>query len=581
VEQLGDQVRRAVRHVGGVSSIDPTEALGLIPAPEAIGVPVRPLGIYVSRDAADAELDLRLTAPVSNAMRIISLVGPAKAGKSRTMWEGIARNLPAYTIVALRQALPGQLHPLNELLAAGRTNLGAESSRIVFWIDDAHEHLRAGLHEHNLRALSRRYPGCVLAATFTTGVTDTPLCLPEGFADPVKLSPKLTPDEVIRAQDVFGDMSTEELAVLPQRLSGIHELWKRYTQAEHKQPIGWALVRVAFDWHRLGAGPGIPHSVLAEITRWVLARERPGVAVSDAAIAHGLEWATRPVGRYQSLLRPVHIASHETRLGVIDALVERDAARRRIDPTVRKALYAEANARLSAGDGHWRSGRLNRAQAAYREAIAQDPELAPKAMFSLGYLLRMRGKWKEAEATYRDAIATKHPDVAPTAMVNLGYLLRKRGRWEEAEEAYRDAIATEHPYVSPTALVNLGYLMKYRRRWNEAESAYKEAIAIQHPDIAATAIFNLGELLQERGRWKEAQTAYQAAIAFTAIQSAQSHAIADEDLHTEVANPERDDEQSHGMNELSQGMNDLSQGMNEPSESFEELLDREDQPSGA
>jgi tetratricopeptide (TPR) repeat protein len=128
--------------------------------------------------------------------------------------------------------------------------------------------------------------------------------------------------------------------------------------------------------------------------------------------------------------------------------------------------------------------------------------------------------------------------------------------------------------VSPTALVNLGYLMKYRRRWNEAESAYKEAIAIQHPDIGATAIFNLGELLQERGRWKEAQTAYQAAIAFTAIQGAQSHAIADEDLHTEVANPERDDEQSQGMNEQSQEMNEVS-------EAFEELMDREDQPSGA
>jgi tetratricopeptide (TPR) repeat protein len=96
----------------------------------------------------------------------------------------------------------------------------------------------------------------------------------------------------------------------------------------------------------------------------------------------------------------------------------------------------------------------------------------PKEMLDRGRLQMKQGRHGEAEAAYRDAIASDHPDHAPAAMVYLGELLQERGRYVEAEAAYRDAIASDHPDHAPFAMFERGLLLRTQRRHDGAETPF-------------------------------------------------------------------------------------------------------------
>jgi tetratricopeptide (TPR) repeat protein len=74
---------------------------------------------------------------------------------------------------------------------------------------------------------------------------------------------------------------------------------------------------------------------------------------------------------------------------------------------------------------------------AYERAIAADPALL-NARINLGCLLHETGRLDRAESVYREALQVNGDD--PMLLYDLGVLLDDRGRKEEAMEAYRAAL---------------------------------------------------------------------------------------------------------------------------------------------
>jgi tetratricopeptide (TPR) repeat protein len=146
-------------------------------------------------------------------------------------------------------------------------------------------------------------------------------------------------------------------------------------------------------------------------------------------------------------------------------------------------------------------GKYKEAEAAYREAIRVKPD-DPEAHNNLGAALRDQGKFKEAEAASRQAIRLK-PDF-PGAHYNLGVILRDQGKHKEAEAAFRQAIRLKHDY--PKAHLNLGTALLVQGKAKEAEEAYREAIRLKHDFPEAHC--NLGLALATQGRFADALEAF-------------------------------------------------------------------------
>ncbi len=158
---------------------------------------------------------------------------------------------------------------------------------------------------------------------------------------------------------------------------------------------------------------------------------------------------------------------------------------------------------------HVKLGRYAEAEAAYRQAIALDEKDA-LPWNNLGKLLEDHlGRYAEAEAAYRQAIVLDEKNAWPWS--NLGSLLQEHlGRYAEAEAAYRQAIALDEKVALPWN--GLGNLLQYHLGlYPEAEAAYRQAIALDEKYAAPWN--NLGNLLKDHlGRYAEAETAYRQAI---------------------------------------------------------------------
>jgi predicted TPR repeat methyltransferase len=108
-----------------------------------------------------------------------------------------------------------------------------------------------------------------------------------------------------------------------------------------------------------------------------------------------------------------------------------------------KPDYAEAHSNL--GVTLQELGRLDEAEASYKQAIALKPDFA-EAYCNLGNMLKEFGRLDEAEASYKQAIALK-PGYAE-AQYSLGNTLKRMGRLDEAEASLMQAILLKPDYPS-------------------------------------------------------------------------------------------------------------------------------------
>jgi predicted O-linked N-acetylglucosamine transferase (SPINDLY family) len=200
----------------------------------------------------------------------------------------------------------------------------------------------------------------------------------------------------------------------------------------------------------------------------------------------------------------------------------------------------EASEALRIGLQHHQSGRLEQAEAIYRQILQADPH-HPDALHLLGVLahhagqldlavqfisraiavrprvadfhahladaLKAQGRLPEAEAQYRQALALR-PDLAGVH-VNMGATLEDLGNTVEAESHYRQALALRPNFAE--AHYNLANLLKARSELEQAQVHYRKALELR--PTYAEAHHNLGNLLREQGMLDEAVAHYRQALA--------------------------------------------------------------------
>jgi tetratricopeptide (TPR) repeat protein/SAM-dependent methyltransferase len=158
------------------------------------------------------------------------------------------------------------------------------------------------------------------------------------------------------------------------------------------------------------------------------------------------------------------------------------------------------------GNAFRAQGKWDDAIACYRKALAIAPEHAD-TYHKLGDVLHRQGRLSEAVASYRNALSIQ-PDAA-NLHYNLGGVLRDQGKASEAIASYRKAISIEPGHVM--ARNNLGNVQKAEGDLDGAAATYRETLVIK-PD-AMEAHFNLGVVLELQGKQDEAIDRYQEALA--------------------------------------------------------------------
>ncbi|HQE92391.1 MAG TPA: tetratricopeptide repeat protein [Anaerolineae bacterium] len=182
---------------------------------------------------------------------------------------------------------------------------------------------------------------------------------------------------------------------------------------------------------------------------------------------------------------------------------------------------------------HYRQyGDLQQAEAMLRESLATAHELLDTAstdeeldagqrgvavtQSSLADLLRIRGKYDEAEQLYRESLAVceavgDRREVAVTQS-RLADLLSIRGKDDEAEQLYRESLAVFEAVGDRRSVAvtqsRLADLLRIRGKDDEAEQLYHSGLAIcraiRDPQGVAVFLMGLGRLALDQGRREEA-----------------------------------------------------------------------------
>jgi tetratricopeptide (TPR) repeat protein len=145
---------------------------------------------------------------------------------------------------------------------------------------------------------------------------------------------------------------------------------------------------------------------------------------------------------------------------------------------------ADAYFRLAIGAAQ--RGQVEKAIAAYREAINVDPEHA-LAYCNLGIVLKAKGDLEAAVDAYNQAIRIK-PDFAQ-AYYALGTALKTKGDLDGAIDAFNQAIRINPEYA--LAYYGLGIVFKAKGDLDAAINAFNQAIRINPEHAKAREMISL------------------------------------------------------------------------------------------
>jgi tetratricopeptide (TPR) repeat protein len=123
-----------------------------------------------------------------------------------------------------------------------------------------------------------------------------------------------------------------------------------------------------------------------------------------------------------------------------------------------------------------------------------------------GWYLKQEGKWDEAIAYHRAALATRPR--AAVACYNLGMALRGQPKTDESIEQLEEALRIDPKFAN--AHNGMGLALHDQRKPDEAMEHYKEALRINPKHVDAQV--NLGAILAEKNLINEAVSNYEAAL---------------------------------------------------------------------
>ncbi|MFG1820804.1 hypothetical protein ACGFIF_44110 [Kribbella sp. NPDC049174] len=513
---------------------------------------------YLARTAD--HVDERLSEALADPKRLVILVGPSKAGKTRTAFQGLRTEWPH---AHLAKPDPARLADLLE-----HPRISATDWPLVLWLDDLQRYLVGdkALTPARLAALfTRQGPTVVLAtlrqeerarlnehADLTPG---TRQLLNDAAPATITLRPtSADPFEQAAAHIAYPDVDLNRYG-LAEQLAGAPELLRQYTDA---LPPLRAVLETAIDWQRIG----MPHPI-GEPDLKVLARRRLIGMVSymnpsDEELLAAIEQARTPPkdpdGRTTGQLaaldvqRPTESAWHYVPYPYLVAHDDGQGGHSRAisDDFWRQGLaLADADSADGVGSAAYYRGRSDVAREALtiaavagndhsmrnlgwlfaNETDPPDFDAAQKwlkkaaalgnnsAMRTMGIILSTKLDPPDldgAQEWYREAIDSGNTD----AMRNLGILLANRldpPDLDGAQEWYRKAIDTGNT----DAMVNLGALLSRLGDRAGTEGAWHRALDAQNvfPENTCLAAFGLAALAAFDADFEQARALLELATA--------------------------------------------------------------------
>jgi Tfp pilus assembly protein PilF len=512
---------------------------------------------YVDQYQAEGKMPPYVPRQIDNALRhaleqkdFVLLVGPSKAGKTRTAYEALLKVAPSIPMV-----VPSKGEDLAKIVEELQF-LADHRAKSMLWLNDVENFLSKGTLTLRVVNTALHEFGMQIVATMRSSELSRWKGLNDEIgrdaqrvferAEVIKLEDQMTPQEEERTRATYPDLKLWR--GLGESFIAGQELRQRYDYGGSPMV---AVVRAANDWRRTGFTAPIQRDDLFGLFKRHFEDLEPAQDATEEVFKAGVEDARKTVARYSALLYRERSAEGAEGYYVVDyvsdyletqgypmieeawklalqrvqskfdclavglAAYERERSDIAARAWVIGVGYSSAASASNLGILLAEQGRPEEAEAALREALRIDPQLA-HAHSNLGNLLAEQGHPVEAEAALREALRID-PQLAQ-AHSNLGNLLAEQGRPEEAEEAYREALRIDPQDAKVYS--NLGHLLTKQGRPVEAEAALREALRIDPQDTKAHS--NLGILLAEQGRLAEAEEAYREALRINP-QNAEGH----------------------------------------------------------
>lgn len=166
-----------------------------------------------------------------------------------------------------------------------------------------------------------------------------------------------------------------------------------------------------------------------------------------------------------------------------------------------------------------REGRLQEAEAGYREVLRRRPQ-EPTSLHMLGVLAYQAGRYDRSIALIEQA--RRHAPGDAGLHTNLGSALQAAGRLDEAVASYQRALGINPDFA--LACNNLGNALRLQGRMDESVAAFRRALEI---DPGYTdAWVNLAVTEQAREQPEEAARCYQRALELDPAHGPARHMLA-------------------------------------------------------
>jgi tetratricopeptide (TPR) repeat protein len=449
--ERAESVRRLRVAVAPVGEIDPT-MVGVDPAAQTV-LPGGRVPAYVVRDV-DAVLREAVAAGLRGAGPwLLVVIGPAKAGKSRTLLEALRSCAPPG---GLQLIAPADGEALCGLLMPGQ-DLRLGQSPAVLWLDDLEPFLNQSITLQTLREWHAGRPGRIVAATYggkgSEQIAGATVAGVATIAAGVLAHAREVPLAITSAAEL-GELR-DQLDDAQLQAIGRHGLAAfliagpalerklttgRHAPGERACPEGVALVYAAADWARCGRTDPIDAGTLRRLWPAYLSA---GIPATDEVFAAGLTWALEPVAGTISLLQSA--GSYVAYDYVVRLVDTRPGARPPLSRTWEAAIQSATDAEASAvAIAAYQFGLLDEAATAFDRAWdSSTGQIAAVAGNNLGVVLGELGRSEEEVAAYDQVLGRYGDDPAPAlreqvarALVNKGVRLGVLGRSEEAVAAY-------------------------------------------------------------------------------------------------------------------------------------------------
>ena len=471
-------------------------------------------------------VDKDLRPAMSEPGRLVLLVGPSKAGKTRTAFEAAKDKWPQ-----ARLAKP-DAGTMRDLIAHPRVS--GSDWPLVVWLDDLERYLTGPnpLTPAALEQLLLRPGDTVVVATLRREersrlnqggelARDARQLLDNAKATTFDLDPTSEdPVEKATAQDAYPGLDLSQYG-LAEQLAGAPALLDMYRDAN---PVLKAVLQVAVDWQRTGMARPIPHTDLLELARPRATAIAKHSTPTDAQLIAAIEQARTPPTGFGPTCQVAALDiddpdATEWAYRPYPYLVDADD-----DPTghprrIPDKAWTQALDRATPDDLDL-IGRAAYLQHALPFSLAAWRALADQgsseALFNMGVTLSQLDSQKDAIAAYDDLLNRFGGDPAPAvreqvarAMVNKGYILRyKLDSPEGAVDLFNKVVIrfgdSREPAVREQVAIALffeGFTLSDRlHRHTDAVAVYDDLLGRLGEDPEPAVRGYVAKALVEKGR---------------------------------------------------------------------------------